>query len=96
MLTLFILQDLHSRNLHNEKFSYDNDMASAPPFCGGQEITESAELASGVHKTAGTADSSGFSANNDPNKTKTMPGVELKDNPENKNPDQFPRFLLFF
>ncbi|EEF48602.1 conserved hypothetical protein [Ricinus communis] len=54
-------KNLHSRNIQNDKFSHDDDVPSAPPFCGsGQEIKESIELACGVHKTTCIADSCGL------------------------------------
>ncbi|KDP41462.1 hypothetical protein JCGZ_15869 [Jatropha curcas] len=85
-------RDLHSRNLQNEKLSYDDDVPSAPPFCGsGQEIKETGELASGVHKTTGITDSSDFSTINETSKTKPTSVGEPKDNSGNKNPDQFLR-----
>ncbi|XP_057986527.1 uncharacterized protein LOC110641989 [Hevea brasiliensis] len=85
-------KDFHSRNLQNEKFSYDDDVPSAPPFCGSaQEIKESATLASGVHKTIHITDSCGFSTNDDENKIKPMSGAQPKENLGSKNPDQFVR-----
>ncbi|KAJ9146509.1 hypothetical protein P3X46_028765 [Hevea brasiliensis] len=85
-------KDLNSRNLQNVKFSYDDDVPSAPPFCGsGQEIKESAELASGVHKTAGITDPCGFPTNDDKNEIKPTSGAEPKESFGNENPDQFVR-----
>ncbi|KAF2291614.1 hypothetical protein GH714_026178 [Hevea brasiliensis] len=85
-------KDLNSRNLQNVKFSYDDDVPSAPPFCGsGQEIKESAELASGVHKTTGITDPCGFPTNDDKNEIKPTSGAEPKESFGNENPDQFVR-----
>ena len=90
------LQDLHSRNLKNNKFSHDDDIPSAPPFCGGQEIKEGAQKAFGMHKAAGPENSHGLYTNNDPNKIKNATGVELKDNSGDQNPDKFVRSVKLF
>lgn len=74
------------------KFPFD-DIPSAPPFFGSQEIKEGVEIASGTHKGVDTATSCGFSANNYPDKTKNINGVESKDNIGGKNPDQFVRYV---
>lgn len=84
-------KDLHSRNLKNNKFSHDDDIPSAPPFCGGQEIKEGAQKAFGIHEAAGPENSHGLYTNNDPNKIKNATGVELKDNSGDQNPDKFVR-----
>ncbi|CAK7347233.1 unnamed protein product [Dovyalis caffra] len=86
-------KDLHSRNPRNDKFSHDDDIPSAPPFFGGQEIKEGAQIAFGMHKAAGTANSEGLCANNDPNKIKNTTGIEPKDNTGDQKPDQFVRFV---
>ncbi|KAL9359386.1 hypothetical protein Peur_047509 [Populus x canadensis] len=85
------VKDLHSRNLKNNKFSHDDDIPSAPPFCGGQEIKEGAQKAFGMHEAAGPENSHGLYTNNDPNKIKNATGVELKDNSGDQNPDKFVR-----
>ncbi|KAH8516190.1 hypothetical protein H0E87_004526 [Populus deltoides] len=85
------VKDLHSRNLKNNKFSHDDDIPSAPPFCGGQEIKEGAQKAFGMHEAAGPENSHGLYTNNDPNKIKNAAGVELKDNSGDQNPDKFVR-----
>jgi len=90
------LQDLHSRNLKNNKFSHDDDIPSAPPFCGGQEIKEGAQKAFGMHEAAGPENSHGLYTNNDPNKIKNATGVELKDNSGDQNPDKFVRSVKLF
>ena len=84
-------QDLHSRNLRNNKFSHDNDVPSAPPFCGGQEIKEGAQKAFRMHEASAPENSHGVCANNDPNKVKNATGAELKENSGDQNPDQFVR-----
>lgn len=82
----FLTQGLHSKKLQNGKFSDDDDVASAPPFCGAaQEIKQAADKspASKIHGTTHAADSS---------EIKTGPSInpEDKGGHENKS-DHFAR-----
>ncbi|KAF8377347.1 hypothetical protein HHK36_030724 [Tetracentron sinense] len=88
-------RDFHARGLQNMKLS-DDDVPSAPPFCGSsEEINQDAEQipASGAHGTQCTTNTNGFSSRNEPNTRQNMySGVTAQDNTENRIPDEAVRF----
>lgn len=60
LLNVSIFQGLHPRNLQSEKLSDDDDVPSAPPFCGAtQEIKQDNETSpSRIPRTQHTTSSS--------------------------------------
>jgi hypothetical protein len=94
------LQDLHSRNLQNEKFSdEDDDVPSAPPICGSvHEIKQGSERshASKVCSTPCVAGSCEVSTKKDRNTLETTSSVKPENDIGNRNPDQFVRFVSLF
>lgn len=77
-------KDLHSRNMHIEKFTddEDEDVPSAPPFSGSMEIKQCPEQirASRVQSATVTADAHASSTLQDPNASKPLSGVKPTDN----------------
>ncbi|KAG2698798.1 hypothetical protein I3760_07G165000 [Carya illinoinensis] len=74
-------KNLHSRNLQDEKFSDDDDddIPSAPPFCGStQEIKQGAVR-------------SPVSTKNNWNTLETTPSVKVENDTGNRNPEHFVR-----
>lgn len=92
-----ISQDLHSRNLRNEKFSDDDDdVPSAPPFSGSaSEIKQKLEQVPATRAQSATclADTHPTSATNDINAFKPTSESKSDDHGGNKNSDQLGRFV---
>uniref|UniRef100_A0A5B6ZKD2 Pesticidal crystal cry8Ba protein n=1 Tax=Davidia involucrata TaxID=16924 RepID=A0A5B6ZKD2_DAVIN len=84
-------KDLRARNLANERLS-DDDIPSAPPFCGSAGATkqDTEQIpTSRAHNTPCVADSQGFSVRNKPNTSESISsGVNPQDNTGQKIPDQ--------
>ncbi|KAJ4845923.1 hypothetical protein Tsubulata_008403 [Turnera subulata] len=84
-------KELQSRNLDNQKPPHPNDIPSAPPICGDQEIKEGAEVAPEVEKSTEAAASRGFSTTKDHSKIKAVTGSVSNDNSGKYNHDQSAR-----
>lgn len=87
-------KDMHSRKLHNKKFSDedDEDVPSAPPFSGSTpEISQISDRipASRTHGTPGVVESHDFPIVNEPNTSKSK--VNQPDLAGDRNSGQFAR-----